>query len=332
MRERATWQGRASLARQSKADDAGARLKILEGGKEMPRVLEPFEYLEPGTIEEAVNVLSAKNGKATVLAGGVDLIGSLRRRERAVGYVVNIQKIPGLAYVDKNADKELIIGALTSLRSVELSPLVQEDYALLAEAIGKISSIQIKTMGTLVGNLCVASPASDVAPPLIVLNARLKIARSGQSRIIPLEDFFLGVKRTALEPGEIVTEVSIPAPPPSTGGAFMNLIRTASDIAKVNVAVLLTADGHVCKDARVCLGAVAPTPVRAKKAEEILKGQRLEPTVIEKAAQAAADETKAISDIRSTAEYRAEMAKVLSRRAIEKAWAQAKKAPQGALR
>lgn len=290
----------------------------------MARVLKPFEYCEPKTIEEAINILSTWGGKTKVLAGGVDIVGALRRREIEVECIVSIQKIPYLNYIEEDSAGGLRIGALTTLRTIELSPIVCRHYLLLSEAIGKVSSIQVKTMGTAVGNLCVATPASDIAPPMIALGAELKIASLGPLKTIPIESFFVGVKKTILQPMEIVTEISIPPPPPGTGGAFLNLLRTASDIAKVSVAVIIVISDSTCLDAKIVLGAVAATPIRATKAEETIKGQTLDTKTIEKAADIAAEEAKPISDIRSTAEYRREMTKVLVKKALEKALERAK--------
>lgn len=288
------------------------------------RALRPFEYFEPGTIEEAVQILLRYGTKAKVLAGGVNLVPDMRQHRIQPECVVSLQRIPGLDYIKRDETDGLRIGALTSLYSVELSPEVQKDYMVLYEAVHQISSIQVKTMGTAVGNLCVATPASDVASSLFALGAKLRIAGAAAARIIPIEDFYIGVKQTILQPGEIVTEILLPSPAPSTGSSFLHLVRTATDVAKVNVAVMLTVTTDRCKEAKIALGSVAPTPIRARKAEETLKGQKPEKGVIEAAAEAAAEETKPITDIRSTAEYRKETTRILAKRAIEKALERAK--------
>ena len=288
------------------------------------RVLKPFEYLEPGTVEEAVRLLSSYGDKAKVLAGGIDLIPRMRQRKITPAYVVNIQQIGALDYIEGDGVKGLRFGALATLRFVELSPIVQKDYVVLYEAAHQITSVQVKTMGTAVGNLCVATPASDIAVALFALGAELKIASTGAERTVPIENFFIGSGQTALEPGEMVTEVMLPNPPSGTYGAFLNLVRTAADIAKVNVAVMVTVSGDTCREAKIAIGAVAPTVFRAAKAETALKDQKLDQGIIRAAAEAAAEETKSISDLRSTAEYRKEMTKVLVRQALEKAIESAK--------
>ena len=289
----------------------------------MARVLKPFEYFEPGTVEEAARILFMYGEEAKVLAGSVDLVPRMRQRQVQPKCVVNIQGIPGLDYIESD-EAGLRIGALTTLRSIELSPLVQKDYAALYEAIHQIASVQVKTMGTAVGNLCVATPASDVAAALFVLGAKLRIAGPTPERAVPIENFFIGVNQTILQPGEIVTEILLPRPPAGAGSAFLRLVRTAADVAKVNVAVMVTVTNNRCKEVKIALGAVAPTPIRARKAEGSLKEQELKREIIEVAAEAAAEETKPITDIRSTAEYRKEMTRVLVRRAIEKALGRAK--------
>lgn len=289
----------------------------------MAQPLKPFDYFEPTTIEEATQILSKYGTKAKVLAGGVDLVARMRRRQVQPQYVLSILSIPGLDYIQ--SDKAgLRFGALTTIRSIELSPIVEKDYAVLYEAASQIASVQVKTMGTAVGNLCVATPASDIASALYALGARLRIVGPASERIIPIENFFVGVNQTVLEPGEIVTEVILPSPAPQTGGAFFKLVRTASDIAKVNVAVSLTVTDNTCRDAKIALGSVAPTVFRATQAEKALKGSTLEPKVVEETAQLAAQESKPITDLRSTVEYRGEMVRVLVRRAVEKAMTRAR--------
>jgi carbon-monoxide dehydrogenase medium subunit len=283
------------------------------------RVLKSFEYFEPGTVEEAVGLLSSHEEKAKVLAGGVDLLPRMRQRKIQPEYIVNIQRIGELDNIEGDGTKGLRIGALTTLRSIECSPIIQKNYRALYEAVHQITSVQVKTMGTAVGNLCVASPASDIATVLVALGSELKVNGITGERTIPIENFFIGPGRSALKPGEMVRELLLPGLPQGTRGAFLNLVRTRSDIAKVSVAAIITVSNDTCQEARVALGAVAPTVFRAAKAEAVLKGHRLEPEVIEAAANAACEETRTISDLRSTAEYRKEMTRVLVRRALERA-------------
>jgi carbon-monoxide dehydrogenase medium subunit len=265
----------------------------------MTRPLKPFDYFEPTTIKEAVQILSRYGTKAKLLAGGVDLVARMRRHQVQPQYVVSILSIPGLDYIHSD-EAGLSFGALATIRSIELSPIVKNDYTVLYEAASQIASVQVKTMGTAVGNLCVATPASDIATALYALGAKLRIAGPAGERTI------------------------LPSPAPQTGGAFLKLVRTASDIAKVNVAVSLTVTDNTCREARIVLGSVAPTVIRATQAEEALRSSTLEPKVIEEVAQLATGEAKPITDLRSTIEYRREMVRVLVRRAVKKALTRAK--------
>jgi carbon-monoxide dehydrogenase medium subunit len=288
------------------------------------RVLKPFEFLEPETVESAVRILTSYGATAQVLNGGVNLLIAMRRREIEPECVVSIQRIPQLNYIEGDRVKGLRIGALATLRDIELSALVQRDYPLLYEAVHQIASVQVKNMGTAIGNLCVATPASDVSPALIALGAELKVASLAPTRVIPIESFFVGVNKTILQPGELVTEISVSSPTDNTYGAFLKLANLTADIAKVNVAVMMTVTNNTCKDVKIALGSVGPTVIRARKAEEALEGGKLEEKMIAKAAEAAAEEAKPITDLRSTAEYRKEVTSVLVRRAINKALERAK--------
>jgi len=285
----------------------------------MYRVLNYFEYFEPMTVDEAMRLLSKYGAEAKLMAGGVDLVLKMRLRQLMPKYVISLQKLPGLDYIDGGGREDLKFGALVTLRSIELSPTIRKDWALLYEAIHQIASVQVKTMGTVVGNLCVATPASDIAPVLLVLAAKVKITGVASEKVIPVEHLFVAVGKTILEPHEIITEILVPRLPARTGGAFMKLAKTADDIAKVNVAVTVTVANGRCDEAKIALGSVAPTPIRAIKAEETLMGQKLDEKAIVRAAEAAAESVKPITDVRSTATYRKEMVKVLVKDALEKA-------------
>ncbi|MFH1488378.1 MAG: xanthine dehydrogenase family protein subunit M [Pseudomonadota bacterium] len=286
----------------------------------MHRVLLPFEYFEPTTVKEVVGMVDGQ--KARILAGGVDLVLKMRRRQILPEKVVSLQKVPGLKYVEGNG-AGLKFGAMATLSQIEQSRAVREKWPMLSEAIGRIVSVQTKAMGTAVGNLCVGTPASDVAPALYAMGARVRITGAGGEREISIEKFFLDVGRTALGPHEIVTAILVPNPPAGSAGVFMKLSKTAEDIAKVNAAVMVTLSGGQCVDARIALGSVAPTPIRALKAEEALQGQIINEKTIAEASAAAAEAASPISDVRSTARYRKDMVGVLVKDALEKAAARA---------
>jgi carbon-monoxide dehydrogenase medium subunit len=179
--------------------------------------------------------------------------------------------------------------------------------------------VQTRNRATVVGNLCNASPAADTAPALLAYGAQVKLASLQGERSLPLTDFFVGPGRTALQDNELVAEVLLPAPTPQTGGAFFRRTRTAMDIAVVCVAVVLRLANGTCQDAGIALGSVGPTPLRATRAEQALRGQTLTDRLLDEASRLAAEEARPIDDVRSTAEYRREMVRVLTRRGLAQA-------------
>ncbi len=292
----------------------------------MHRVLLPFEFAEPTSVAEVIELVDGE--KARPLAGGVDLVLKMRLRQVVPERVVSLQKVPGLDYVQADG-YTLRFGALATLRQIERAPEVKDRWPLLAEAIGCIVSVQTKVMGTAVGNLCVGTPASDVAPALYALGARVKIAGRQGVREIPIEEFFVDAGKTAVGRNEIVTEIVVPVPPLGSAGAFLKLSKTSEDIAKVNAAVMVSVSGDTCTSARIALGSVAPTPVRAVEAEQVLQGRPLSAKAIAEAAEAACEAVAPISDVRSTAAYRNEMVRVLVRDALVRAVSRVPAAKEG---
>ncbi len=282
-----------------------------------------FNYLEPATVEEAVSLLGKYDGKAKVVAGGTDLLVQIRDKLIAPEYVVDIGYISGLDYIDYNETQGLRIGALTTIRAIEKSSKICQVYPAISQAAGLLGSMAIRNVATIGGNLCNAAPSADTAPALIGLSAKGKIIGPDGEKFVSLEEFFTGPGCIVCEPGELLVEVQVPVPPPGTKGVYLKHGRSAIDLATVGVAVIMTLEpGVVCRDVKIVLGAVAPTPMRAKKAEEILRGKKVEPALIEKSAQVAADEARPITDVRASAEYRKEMVKVYTRRAIAQLVAQ----------
>jgi CO/xanthine dehydrogenase FAD-binding subunit len=290
--------------------------------------LPPLEYyFQPKTVSDAVSLLVSYGEEAKILAGGTDLLVLMRSRALRPQCIIDITRVPGLDYISYHDEDGLRIGALATLRAVELSKVVKDKYLVLYEAVQQMGSTQVKNMGTVVGNLCRASPAADTAPPLLVLEAEVRIAGPIETRTVPLEGFFIGPGQTVLEYYEMVTEIIVPGLPAGTGMAFLRATRVAADLAKVNVAAAVTVKNGACEDARIALGGVAPTPIRARKAEEVLKGEKLGDGVVQEAAEIAATEIRPIDDLRSSAEYRQELSKVLVRRAIRLSQQRAQGAP-----
>jgi len=283
------------------------------------RHLPRFDHLESKTVEEACLLLSKYKGKAKVIAGGTDLLPAMRNREVTPAYIINVRSIPNLDYIHYTDAEGLKIGALATLYDIESSPIIREKFPMVADAASKIGTPQVRNMGTIGGNLCNAAPSADTAPPLIGLEAKAKINGPNGERVIALEEFFIGPGENALQADEILTEIQIPNPPPHTRGVYLKLpARTMVDLAVVGVAVVVTLDDkeRSIVDAKIVLGAVAPTPVRARQAEDIIRGKAISRELIEKAAEAAAGEAKPISDLRGSASYRKEMVNTLTKRAI----------------
>jgi len=278
--------------------------------------LPEFECLSPKTIKEAVGILEEKKDLAKIYAGGTDILNQMKRRKITPKYLVNINNIEELKNIYIK-DNELRIGAAVTLAQILNAKEVREMYPIICEATAFTATPQIRNTATMVGNLCNAVPSADTAPPLIALGARIKVVGVHGEREIPVEDFLTGPSRNALEPGEMAVEVIIPT---KTGnGSYMkHQIRAEGDLAMVGVAVCLTFedDKKTCKDAKIALGAVGPKPYRAVKAEQALIGKIIDNKLVECAAKIASEEAKPISDIRASAEYRKEMVKVNTKRAI----------------
>jgi len=280
-------------------------------------------YFRPKTIEEAVSLRASYGKESRLLAGGTDLLPLIRNRAMMPKCVIDITDIPGLDYIKIDKTGALSIGALATIKAVEQSEIVKEAYPLLSEAAHQMGTTQLRNMGTIVGNICRASPSADTASPLLALKASVEIVGPNEKRVVLLEEFFTGPGETLLDDSEMVTEIRVPKLPPGTGTAFLKLTRVAHDLAKINAASVLTVENGVCQDARIALGGVAPTPIRARKAEQVLRGNKLDDERIETAARTAAEETRPITDLRSTAEYRKEMSKVTVRQALKISWERA---------
>jgi len=279
--------------------------------------MRPFEYYEPSTLPEVVTLLERFNGRACILAGGTDLLVEIKERIRLPDHVINIKKVPGLDHLTYDPDGGLKIGSLATLRDVERSSVVIEKYAGLYHATRELGSIQVRNRATVAGNICRASPSADTLPPLIADNATIDLFGPDGERSISLENFFTGPGKTVLSNGEILTQITVPSPPPKTGKVYLKLGRRAAmELATVGVAVTLTLDQNKCRSVRIVLAAVAPTPIRATEAEEILAGEFISEETMEKAAQSARDQCRPISDVRGSADYRREMVRVLTRRAL----------------
>jgi len=289
--------------------------------------LPEFEYAAPNDVKEVCSLLQRHGDRAKVMAGGTDLLINMKQRVITPQYVIGLKNLPELDRFSYRESQDLRLGPLVTHQSIVDYPIIRERFAGLWTACSKIGTPQIRSMGTLGGNLCNAAPSADSAPPLIAFQAVVKVIGVNGERSVPLEEFFIGPGKTALQTGEILVEIDVPCPPPRSGLVYVKLpARTAVDIAAVGVAAFITLDAknETCHDVRIVLGAVAPTPIRSRVAEEILRGQKIKDSVIQKAAQIASEEARPISDVRSSASYRREMVNVLTKQAISQALAQAK--------
>ena len=280
-----------------------------------------FRYCTPQGLDEALALLT-QNG-AVPLAGGTDLFLRMERRQTQPEAVVDLKRIPGMDGIEP-ADRGLRIGALTLMETLSASPLLRDGYPALCEAARVVGSTQTRNRATIGGNLANASPAADTATPLMALGAVVEAAGADGTRELAVDQLFQGPGRTTLRDGELLTAVLVPPVPALSGSSFQRCVRTAMDIAVVNCAafVRLDEDGVVV-DARVALGAVGPTPLRAASAESCLKGHGFSARTAEEVAECAADDARPIDDVRAGADYRREMVRVLTRRAIESAFQRA---------
>ena len=280
-----------------------------------------FEYLEPESIEEALTVLSQYQGKSKIIAGGTDLMLQMRNKAIRPEYVVDITRIPGLDYITFDDQQGLRLGVLTTIRGLETSVELQRKYPVISQAASQLGSVAIRNVATVGGNLCNALPSAETSQALLALSAQVRIIGPGGERTAPLEGFFTGVGKTLLRPDELLLEILVPESPPHTSGIYIkHSPRGPIDLAIVNITVLMTMeqDHRVCRDAKIVLGAVSPTPLRAKKAENVLKGKRVDGALIDRAAQVASDEANPRrGSIRGSFEYKKEMVKVLTGRAIK---------------
>jgi carbon-monoxide dehydrogenase medium subunit len=279
-----------------------------------------FEYFEPQTTEEACRLLSEHKDEAKVFAGGTDLLVAMKQREITPKFIINIKSIDSLKYIRKDKEGFLSIGATTTLSDIENSETVKAEFPIVAQAAQTTGPPSIRNVATMAGNFCTALPSADAAPLLICLGARVKIQGTKGVRVINLEDFFVGTKKNALENDEILTEIQAPGLPAHSAGAYVrNSERSGTDIAVVSAAVVITMDETNTNvlDIKIVLGAVAPTPLRALQAEEIIKGKVLSEELIEKAALAASMEAKP----RTRPEYKRQLVRVLTSRAIKQAMA-----------
>ncbi len=275
-----------------------------------------FEYFAPRTLDEALGLLAGHGDRAKLLAGGQSLIPLLNFRLAHPEALIDINRIPDLAYVRAD-DGGVAIGALTRQHAVERSDAVRTSVPIVAEACRLIGHLPIRHRGTIGGNLAHADPASELPAVMLALEAQLTVASAKGTRTLPADRFFVGPLSTALQTGEMLTEIRLPGLPARTGGAFVEMARRAGDYALVGVAALVTLDGSGrCRRARVALCGVGPTPIRAGAAEDALVGQTPAGAALDEAAARAAAATSPPSDLHGSADFRRKLARHFARLAI----------------
>jgi carbon-monoxide dehydrogenase medium subunit len=281
----------------------------------MGMIPRPFELHSPATVSEAISLLKSKKD-SKVLAGGQSLVPLMKLRLVSPADLVDLGRIPGLSYI-KMEGEHLRIGSMTTHNEVAASSLVNKRCKTLSETASHIGDQQVRNRGTIGGTICHADPAGDIPAAAVALEAEFEVAGQRKGRVIKAKDFFVDAFTTSLRRGEILTEVRVPVLPPGSGGAYLKLGRGASDLATVGVAIVLTLDkAGGCKDARLGLAGVGSTPIRATRAEDVLKGQVLSDDLMAEAGEQASAMSNPSSDIRGSAEYKREMVRVYVRRAI----------------
>jgi len=284
--------------------------------------MKSFEYVVPEKLEEAVSLLVQHDGKAAILAGGTDLLVKMRDRVLQPGLLIDLKHITDLSGIDYSEAEGLRIGALVNICDIEKSKLIQEKFSMLSQAAGTLGSVQVRNKATVGGNLCNAAPSADMAPSLLGLGASVTLAGPGGESLLPLEEFFTGPGETVLGKGQILKDVRVPNMSAHSEGIYLKFSRRkAMDLALVGVASVLTMDSALanCTDIRIVLGAVAPTPLRAKRAEAVLRGNKISDFLIKEAAKVASEEAAPITDVRASLWYRKQIIKVLVNQSIVQA-------------
>lgn len=285
-----------------------------------------FDYEAPANLSDALEVLTRANGSARPLAGGTDLIDHVRNGRLTPDLLVDLKKLPELNALDVSAGG-LRLGASVPCWRIYESPEITKQYSALADSCRIIGGVQIQSRASVGGNLCNSGPAADSIPSLIALGGVCVLASAAGRREVPVEDFCTAPGKNVLKPGEILVELKFPVPASHSGSHYRRFIpRNEMDIAVVGVgaAVVLDASGQNFVSGRIALGAVAPTPLFARKAGELLAGQPVNDETIAAAAQAAQTVATPITDMRGTAEYRRHLVGVLTRRVLETAVSRAR--------
>jgi len=285
-----------------------------------------FNYRRATSVEETLGLLEKCKEDYKIICGGQSLLILMRQGLVAPENLIDIKSVKKMSYIEYDPKNGLKIGAATTHREIEKSPLIKKYYPVLVEMEKNLASVQTRNWGTIGGNLAHGDPAGDPGPILIAANATVKVASLERERILPLEDFFIDIFETALEDGELLTEIQVPILPKKTAVAYekFNIIKNQQGIVSVAVSITMDQDGDRCKDARIVLGAAAAIPLRAKNAEKMLSGKKIDTKLLESVGIKAAEECDPVSDIHATETYRRDLVKALTIKMTKKAWEHAK--------
>lgn len=281
--------------------------------------LPDFDYYAPDSLAETCEALERFGAKAKVLSGGTDIIAKMKSGLLSPEVLISLKKLEDLKKIDYVSGKGVVIGALSTHNDLVNSKILNDKYLSVSEAAHNMASNQIRNIGTLGGNLCNAVPSADLPPILIALGATIKLVGTKGERVMLLEDLFTGPMKTVIAENEILTEIVIPDQS-STGSNYIKFgLRRSGALAVVGIAVAVTVNGGTITEAKIAIGAAAPTPIRAREAEKSLQGKTISDDLLAEAGVIASGESKPISDIRGSAEYRRDLIRVLTRRALHKA-------------
>jgi len=280
-----------------------------------------FDYLRPKSLKEALQLKKTISG-AKFISGGTDLLVQIKNRELQPPTLISLRSIPELATIEINGGAR--IGALATISDIIQHHELGHSYPVLVEAAKRLGSVQIRNVATIGGNLCNCSPSADMALPLLVLEAKVRLQTAKASREIPLEEFFKGPGESCLSSDEILTDIILDHPQQNTKAMFLKKGRVKMDLAIASVAVLLEMEEERCRKARIAAGSVAPVPLRLYKVEALLEGTTISKKLLVEAQQLAMDSLSPITDIRATEEYRQQIVGVYVKRGLEKilGWSQ----------
>ncbi|HSR49725.1 MAG TPA: xanthine dehydrogenase family protein subunit M [Acidobacteriota bacterium] len=278
----------------------------------------PFDYHAPGSLEEVISLLSEHGFDAKILAGGQSLIPAMRFRLALPSVLIDINRLSELEYIRQD-NGHLAIGAMTRETAVEHSQAVKQGFPILADAAEVIADPLVRNRATVGGNLAHADPANDHPAVMLALGAEVVAKGPEGERVIPIGDFFTGFFENALQPNELLTEIRVPTPSSRSGGAYLKIERKVGDYAIAAVGVQLEMQDGTCTRARIGLTNVNPQPLRASNAEDALSGQQLSEDLLEEAGKAAAAQCEPSSDLRGSEEYKRDLVRILTKRAVRKA-------------